>query len=44
MIDDIKLAVNGYAPVEFFGRTGGVVPTQEEIFLKIMTVAGGVSA
>jgi 2-oxoglutarate ferredoxin oxidoreductase subunit alpha len=44
MIDDIKLAVNGYAPVEFFGRTGGVVPTQEEIFLKIMTVAGGVLA
>lgn len=44
MIDDIKLAVNGFAPVEFFGRTGGVVPTQEEIFLKIMTVAGGVLA
>jgi 2-oxoglutarate ferredoxin oxidoreductase subunit alpha len=44
MIDDIKLAVNGYAPVEFFGRTGGVVPTQEEIYLKLMTVAGGVLA
>lgn len=40
MIDDIKLALNGSAPVEFFGRTGGVVPTQEEIFLKIMTVSG----
>lgn len=44
MIDDIRLAVNGHTSVEFFGRTGGKVPTQEEIFLKIMTVAGGVLA
>jgi 2-oxoglutarate ferredoxin oxidoreductase subunit alpha len=44
MIDDIRLAVNGHSPVDFFGRTGGVVPTQEEIYLKIMTVAGGVLA
>jgi 2-oxoglutarate ferredoxin oxidoreductase subunit alpha len=43
MIEDVRLAVNGHAPVEFFGRTGGVVPTQEEIYEKIMTVAGGVS-
>lgn len=42
MIEDVRLAVNGHAPVDFFGRTGGVVPTQEEIFDKIMTVAGGV--
>jgi 2-oxoglutarate ferredoxin oxidoreductase subunit alpha len=44
MIDDVKLAVNGYAPVDFFGRTGGVIPNAEEIYLKIMTVAGGVLA
>lgn len=43
MIEDVRLTVNGHAPVEFFGRTGGVVPTQEEIYEKIMTVAGGVS-
>jgi 2-oxoglutarate ferredoxin oxidoreductase subunit alpha len=42
MVEDVRLAVNGHAPVDFFGRTGGVVPTQEEIFLKIMTVAGGI--
>jgi 2-oxoglutarate/2-oxoacid ferredoxin oxidoreductase subunit alpha len=43
MIEDVKLAVNGHAPVDFFGRTGGVVPTQEEIFEKIISVAGGVA-
>jgi len=31
MVEDVKLAVNGIAPVEFFGRTGGVVPLPEEI-------------
>ncbi|MFJ7727949.1 3-methyl-2-oxobutanoate dehydrogenase subunit VorB [Neobacillus sp. NPDC097160] len=42
MIEDVRLAVNGHAPVDFFGRTGGVVPTQEEIYDKILAVAGGV--
>ena len=42
MIEDVRLAVNGHTPVEFFGRTGGVVPTQEEIYEKIITVAGGI--
>lgn len=41
MVEDVRLAVNGHAPVDFFGRTGGVVPTQEEIYDKIMAVAGG---
>ena len=31
MVDDVRLAVNGKAPVEFFGRTGGVIPTPEEV-------------
>jgi 2-oxoglutarate ferredoxin oxidoreductase subunit alpha len=42
MIEDVRLAVNGRVPVDFFGRTGGVVPTQEEIYEKIMSVAGGI--
>lgn len=42
MIEDVRLAVNGHAPVDFYGRTGGVVPTQEEIYEKIITVAGGI--
>jgi 2-oxoglutarate/2-oxoacid ferredoxin oxidoreductase subunit alpha len=44
MIEDVRLAVNGHAPVEFFGRTGGVVPTQEEIYHRILNVSGGVEA
>ncbi|MCR5331890.1 MAG: 3-methyl-2-oxobutanoate dehydrogenase subunit VorB [Lachnospiraceae bacterium] len=31
MIEDVKLVVNGRKPVEFFGRTGGVIPTPGEI-------------
>ena len=31
MVDDVRLAVNGRVPVEFYGRTGGVLPTPEEI-------------
>ena len=31
MLDDVRLAVNGRVPVEFYNRMGGVVPTTEEI-------------
>lgn len=31
MLEDVQLAVNGKAPVEFLGRSGGGVPTEEEI-------------
>ena len=31
MVEDVKLAVNGKAEVEFYGRTGGVIPSPEEI-------------
>jgi pyruvate/2-oxoacid:ferredoxin oxidoreductase alpha subunit len=31
MVEDVKLAVNGRVPVEFYGRTGGNVPAAEEI-------------
>ena len=31
MVDDVRLAVNGECPVSFYGRTGGMVPTPEEI-------------
>jgi len=31
MVDDVRLALNGKRPVEFYGRMGGVVPTTEEI-------------
>ncbi|MFA3783072.1 3-methyl-2-oxobutanoate dehydrogenase subunit VorB [Melioribacteraceae bacterium 4301-Me] len=35
MIEDVKLAIEGKVPVEFHGRMGGVVPTPDEILLKI---------
>ena len=31
MVEDVRLAVNGRAPVSFYGRTGGVLPTPEEV-------------
>ncbi|MDD4980416.1 MAG: 3-methyl-2-oxobutanoate dehydrogenase subunit VorB [Candidatus Omnitrophica bacterium] len=34
MLEDVKLAVCGKAKVEFFGRSGGGVPTEEEIIKK----------
>lgn len=36
MVDDVRLAVNGRCPVAFYGRTGGVVPTPEEILCAMM--------
>ena len=39
MVDDVRLAVNGRAPVEFYGRTGGVIPTPEEVLGAIRGVA-----
>ncbi|PKL83838.1 MAG: 3-methyl-2-oxobutanoate dehydrogenase subunit VorB [Ignavibacteriae bacterium HGW-Ignavibacteriae-3] len=35
MVEDVRLAVNGKIPVEFLGRMGGIVPTPEEILLKL---------
>ena len=31
MTDDVRLAVDAKIPVSFFGRSGGVVPTPEEV-------------
>jgi 2-oxoisovalerate ferredoxin oxidoreductase alpha subunit len=31
MVEDVRLAVNGRVPVEFYGRSGGNVPSVEEI-------------
>ncbi len=31
MVEDVKLAVNGKIPVDFYGRMGGMIPTPEEI-------------
>ena len=31
MVEDVRLAINGEEPVEYFGRLGGIVPDPEEI-------------
>lgn len=31
MVEDVRLAVNGAIPVEFYGRMGGIVPSPEEV-------------
>ncbi|NLJ98147.1 MAG: 3-methyl-2-oxobutanoate dehydrogenase subunit VorB [Tissierellia bacterium] len=41
MIDDVKIAVEGKYPVYFYGRTGGMVPTPDEIVKKVKEIHGG---
>src|SRR5246500_5276677 len=36
MVEDVRLAVNGKVPVEFYGRTGGNVPSVEEIHADVL--------
>ncbi len=31
MVDDVRLCIGGRVPVEFFGRTGGIIPTPTEV-------------
>jgi 2-oxoglutarate ferredoxin oxidoreductase subunit alpha len=39
MIEDVRLAVNGAAPVEFIGRPGGGMLTEQDVFEKIRSMA-----
>ncbi len=31
LVDDVRLALNGRRPVEFYSRTGGNVPSAEDV-------------
>ena len=42
MVDDVRLASNGRVPVEFYGRTGGVIPTPAEVLAKLVEMNGKV--
>ena len=44
MVDDVRLAVSGRAPVSFFGRTGGIIPTPAEVLAHIEQAAREVGA
>ena len=36
MVEDVRLALDGKVPVEFYGRTGGNVPSVEEILAEVL--------
>ncbi len=44
MLDDVRLAVQGRTPVEFYGRMGGVVPFPDEILAEIRRITSTPSA
>lgn len=39
MVEDVRLAVEGRKPVEFYGRTGGIVPAVSEIVSKVKAMS-----
>ncbi len=41
MIDDVKIASNGRLPVHFYGRSGGMIPSPDDIIEKVKEVIGG---
>ena len=41
MIEDVKLSLNNSAGVEFIGRAGGGVPSEEEIIAKVNKIYNG---
>jgi 2-oxoglutarate/2-oxoacid ferredoxin oxidoreductase subunit alpha len=41
MLEDVRLAVKGRAPIEFYGRMGGMVPLPDEILSEIQRIAAG---
>lgn len=41
MLEDVRMAVGLEKPVEFYGRTGGVIPLPDEILTEIRRLAAG---
>lgn len=40
MVEDVRLAVNGKAPVEHYGRVGGVIHNEEEVLAAVERMLG----
>ncbi|MEG0570151.1 MAG: 3-methyl-2-oxobutanoate dehydrogenase subunit VorB [Oscillospiraceae bacterium] len=40
MVEDVRLYANGKCNVEFFGRTGGIVPSPNEVYEQIKKIGG----
>jgi len=41
MVEDVRLAANGRVPVDFFGTTGGIIPTPNEIVEQLIKMKEG---
>lgn len=41
MVEDVRLALEGSAPVSFFGKCGGIIPTPDEVLAEIERIAEG---
>ena len=41
MIEDVKLSIDCARPVDFLGRTGGIIPTPAEVLAKIQAMKEG---
>jgi 2-oxoisovalerate ferredoxin oxidoreductase alpha subunit len=39
MVEDVRLALNGRVPVDFYGRVGGNVPSVEEVLERLTSVS-----
>jgi 2-oxoglutarate ferredoxin oxidoreductase subunit alpha len=40
MVEDVRLSILGDAPVHLLGHSGGVIPTEEEVFTEIRKILG----
>ena len=40
MAEDVRLAVHGAARVDFFGRSGGIIPSEEEVLAEALRLLG----
>jgi 2-oxoglutarate ferredoxin oxidoreductase subunit alpha len=38
MVEDVRLAVEGRAPVHFYGRMGGVIPGPDEVVVALRAI------
>ena len=41
MVEDVRLVVKGKKPVHFRGRTGGIIPTPDEVLVEVKAIMGG---
>jgi 2-oxoglutarate ferredoxin oxidoreductase subunit alpha len=40
LVEDVRLSVLGKAPIHLLGHSGGVIPTEEEVFAEIRKIVG----